>query len=114
MFNFPIAQLFHLCIFGWHDANSDFRRLAQVRSIERNRRNRPTPQSLLVFLAQTLEEPIFHHIPPSATLPFMIGPGVALPYSITSSARASNDGGTSMPSAFSVLRLIASSNLIGC
>src|SRR5215471_17629006 len=74
MFNFPIAQLFHLCILGWHDANSDFRRLAQVRSIKRNRRNRPTPQSLLGLLAQTLEEPIFHHIPPSATLPFMIGP----------------------------------------
>ena len=31
---------------GWHDAKSDFRRLAQVRSIERNRRNRPTPQSV--------------------------------------------------------------------
>src|SRR5262245_36042657 len=70
-----MAQLFHLCILGWHDANSDLRRLAQVRSIERNRRNRPTPQSLLGFLAQTLEEPIFHYIPSSATLPFMIGPG---------------------------------------
>src|SRR5262245_26138662 len=78
MFNFPIAQLSHLCILGWHDANSDFRRLAQVRSIKRNRRNRPTPQSLLGFLAQTFDEPIFHHIPPSATLPFRIGPGVAL------------------------------------
>src|SRR6266511_4421084 len=65
----PIAQLFHRCILGWHDANSDLRRLAEVRTIECNRRNRPTPQSLPGFLAQALEEPIFHHIAPSATLP---------------------------------------------
>jgi hypothetical protein len=31
------------------------------------------------------------------------------PYSITSSARASNDGGTLSPSAFAVLRLMTSS-----
>jgi hypothetical protein len=36
------------------------------------------------------------------------------PYSITSSARASSIGGTSRPSAFAVLRLIASSNFVGC
>ena len=35
-------------------------------------------------------------------------------YSITSSARASSVGGTSRPSAFAVLRLITSSNLVGC
>jgi hypothetical protein len=35
-------------------------------------------------------------------------------YSITSSARASNEGGTSRPSAFAVLRLMAISNLFGC
>jgi hypothetical protein len=35
------------------------------------------------------------------------------PYSITSSARASSVGGTSRPSAFAVLRLITSSNLVG-
>ena len=35
-------------------------------------------------------------------------------YSITSSARASSDGGTSRPSALAVLRLITSSNLVGC
>src|SRR5262249_28362821 len=60
--HFPVAQLFHLCILGWHDANSDLRRLAEVRAIECNRRNRPTPQSLPGFLAQALEESIFHHI----------------------------------------------------
>src|SRR5215471_20740972 len=114
MFNFPIAQLFHLCILGWHDANSDFRRLAQVRSIKRNRRNRPTPQSLLGLLAQTLEEPIFHHIPPSATLQFIIGPGVALPYSTTSSASASSVFGTLSPIAFAVFRLSTNRKRVGC
>ena len=34
-------------------------------------------------------------------------------YSITSSARASRVGGISIPSAFAVLRLITSSNLVG-
>src|SRR6266446_6566958 len=69
--HFPVAQLFHLCMLGWHDANSDLRRLAQVRTVERNRRNRPTPQSLPSFLAQALNEPILHHhIAPSATVAF--------------------------------------------
>jgi hypothetical protein len=35
-------------------------------------------------------------------------------YSITSSARVSNDGGTCRPNAFAVLRLMTSSNLVGC
>src|SRR5262249_35675072 len=39
---------------------------------------------------------------------------LAAPHSITSSARASNVGGTSRPSAFAVLRLMISSNLMGC
>src|SRR4029450_2242883 len=110
----PVAQLFHLCILGWHDANSDLRRLAEVRTIECNRRNRPTPQSLPGFLAQGLEESIFHHIASLSE------PSVhdrcrsrALRYSITSSARASRVGGTSMPSAFAVLRLMINKNLVG-
>jgi len=37
----------------------------------------------------------------------------AMPHSITSSARASSEGGTSRPSAFAVLRLITSLNLVG-
>src|SRR4029450_14104744 len=69
MIHFPVAQLFHLCILGWHDANGDLRRLAEVRTIECNRRNWPTPQSLPGFLAQALEEPIFHYIALSAALP---------------------------------------------
>jgi hypothetical protein len=35
-------------------------------------------------------------------------------YSITSSARASSDGGTVRPSALAVLRLMTNSNLVGC
>ena len=35
-------------------------------------------------------------------------------YSITSSARASSDGGTVTPMALAVIRLMISSNLIGC
>src|SRR6266511_4915300 len=110
----PIAQLFHRCILGWHDANSDLRRLAEVRTIECNRRNRPTPQSLPGFLAQALEESIFHHIASLSE------PSVhdrcrsrALRYSITSSARASRLSGTVRPSALAVLRLMTSSNLVG-
>jgi hypothetical protein len=38
----------------------------------------------------------------------------AFTYSITSSARASSAGGISSPSAFAVLRLMTSSNLVGC
>src|SRR6266550_9191856 len=35
-------------------------------------------------------------------------------HSITSSARASSDGGTVRPSALAVVRLMTSSNLVGC
>src|SRR5438105_4759897 len=38
---------------------------------------------------------------------------LASSHSITSSARASNAGGASMPSAFAVLRLMTSSNFVG-
>src|SRR5258707_1973253 len=105
----PVAQLFHLCVLGWHDANGDLRRLAEVWTIECNRGNRPTPQSLPGFLAQALEEPIFHHFASSATLPA----GVSLLYSITSSARASSVGGVSRPGALASLRSITNSYLVG-
>src|SRR5262245_1054022 len=38
---------------------------------------------------------------------------LATPHSITSSAMASSEGGTSMPNTFAVLRLITNSNLVG-
>jgi len=40
--------------------------------------------------------------------------GALLPYSITSSARASNAGGTVSPSAYAVLGLITKPNFVGC
>src|SRR5438094_8917674 len=86
----PVAQLFHLCILGWHDANSDLRRSAEVRTIECNRRNRPTPQSLPGFLAQALEESIFDHIASLSKASVHDGSGVAFGYSIASSALASS------------------------
>src|SRR4051794_35499193 len=42
------------------------------------------------------------------------GPGSCWRHSITSSARSSSVGGTIRPSALAVLRLIRSSNLVGC
>ena len=72
MIHFPVAQLFHLCILGWHDANSDLCRLAQVRTVEGNRRNWPSPQSLPGFLSQALEKPIFQSYCSSATTAFTI------------------------------------------
>src|ERR1051325_10908444 len=59
--HYPGAQLFDLCILGWHDADSGLCRLIQVGAIEGNRRNRPTPQSLSGLFSQALEKPIFQH-----------------------------------------------------
>src|SRR5262245_46450506 len=44
----------------------------------------------------------------------LLGRGGCGHYWITSSARSSNDGGITRPSAFAVLRLITSSNFVGC
>jgi len=76
---FPIAQLLHLRILGWHDTNCYFCRLAQVRAIKSNGRNRPTPQSLARLLVQAFEESIFHGIAPSATVVFTIWPARPCP-----------------------------------
>ncbi len=66
--HFPVAQFSYLCILGWHDANGNLCRLAQVRTVERNRRNWPTPQAFPGFLAQALKELIFHHLLPQQPL----------------------------------------------
>src|SRR5258708_25991656 len=50
----PIAHLFRLCIFRGHDTDSGLRRLAEIRTIERNRRKWPSPRPFLGSLAQTL------------------------------------------------------------
>ena len=41
-------------------------------------------------------------------------PGAAVGYWMTSSARRSSDGGIARPRAFAVLRLMTSSNFVGC
>src|SRR5258708_34861960 len=69
----PGAQIFHTCIIGSQDADSDLCRSAQVRTVEGNRRDWPSPHSLSGFLAQALEKPIFRHIALSATAAFTIG-----------------------------------------
>src|SRR5262245_41041708 len=55
------------------------------------------------FSGLILAQGKFHFEPPSHSH-----------HSITSSARASSVGGTSMPSAFAVLRLMMRSNVVGC
>jgi hypothetical protein len=50
----PGAYFSRLFIFRWYDTDSGLRRLAEVRTIERNRRKGPSPQPLLRFLAKTL------------------------------------------------------------
>src|SRR5215831_1465214 len=61
MFHFPIAHRCHVVILEWHDANSDLRGLAQVWTVERNRRYRPAPHAFPGFLAQALQGSIFHY-----------------------------------------------------
>ena len=54
------------------------------------------------------------HVQCNSVCPLCANSGHRGPYSITSSARARSVGGTAMPSAFAVLRLISSSNVVGC
>src|SRR5258706_9508098 len=69
MINFPVAQLFHLCILRWHDADSDLRCLGKIWTVERDGRHWPPPHSLPGFLAQALKVSILDHLmAPSATL----------------------------------------------
>src|SRR5258708_17809950 len=69
MINFPVAQLFHLCILRWHDADSDLRCLAKIWTVERDGRHWPPPHSLPGFLAQALKVSMLDHLmAPSATL----------------------------------------------
>jgi hypothetical protein len=85
-----------------------------------------TLSTLSVKLRRPQPEHILSALPPLATEERTFGIGSFVPkavlsrcnklrcYSITSSARASSVGGTSRPSAFAVLRLMTSSNLVGC
>jgi hypothetical protein len=57
-------------------------------------------------------------VPPAFAKPFRQGHvpigDIAVPHSITSSARTKNDSGTTIPRALAVMRLTISSNFVGC
>src|ERR1700692_1241816 len=58
--------------------------------------------------------PVNGHRRAAAACPKRANNGSGQPYSITSSAQASTGGGTVRPRALAVLRLMTSSNLVGC
>src|SRR6059058_2490929 len=82
----------------------------------------PTPHAIAVYASQPLSPVATQHSLPSGRYS-LLGPDLHRldrtsfawrTYSITSSARASNVGGTIKPSALAALRLIVSSYLVGC
>src|SRR3954451_4540667 len=82
----------------------------------------PTPHAIAVYASQPLSPVATQHSLPSGRYS-LLGPDFHRldrtsfawrTHSITSSARASSVGGTSRPRALAVLRLMASSNFVGC
>src|SRR5262249_11771401 len=82
----------------------------------------PTPHAIAVYASQPLSPAATQHSLPSGRYS-LLGPDFHRldrasfawrTHSITSSARASKVGGISRPSILAVLRLIASSNFVGC
>jgi hypothetical protein len=77
---------------------------------------RPDPVATLVTVPPLVVF-TWHTTEPSALMTRIEDPAALVEharYSITWSARPSSDGGIVSPSAFAVLRLITSSNLVGC
>src|SRR5204863_6541036 len=82
----------------------------------------PTPHAIAVYASQPLSPAATQHLLPSGCYPLPEPDFHRLDrtsfgwrtYSITSSARANNAGGTVTPIALAVLRLNVSSNLNGC
>src|ERR1700716_5188 len=81
----------------------------------------PTPHAIAVYASRPLSPVATQHSLPSGRYS-LLGPDFHRldrasfawrTHSITSSARASNVGGTSRPSALAVLRMITSSYLVG-
>src|SRR3981189_938195 len=82
----------------------------------------PTPHAIAVYASRPLSPVATQHSLPSGRYS-LLGPDFHRldrasfawrTHSITSAARADRVGGTSMPSAFAVFRLIANSNLMTC
>jgi hypothetical protein len=75
-----------------------------------------SPFSLAAFEQQLIDvrfTPESGHVQCKERCPLCANSGHPLSHSITSSARASSEGGTVIPSAFAVLRLITVSYLVG-
>src|SRR3954464_13239848 len=82
----------------------------------------PTPHAIAVYASRPLSPGVTQHSLPSGRYS-LLGPDFHRQdrtsfawrtHSITSSASASNVGGTSSPRERAVLRLITNSNLVGC
>src|ERR1044072_1755974 len=82
----------------------------------------PTPHAIAVYASQPLSPVATQHSLPSGRYS-LLGPDFHRldrtrfawrTHSITSSARASSEGGTSRPSVLAVLRLITNSYFVGC
>src|SRR5512133_1255606 len=82
----------------------------------------PTPHAIAVYASRPPSPGVTQHSLPSGRYS-LLGPDFHRldrtsfawrTHSITSSARASNDGGTVRPSALAVVRLMMRSNLVGC
>src|SRR5712671_1228078 len=82
----------------------------------------PTPHAIAVYASQPLSPVATQHSLPSGRYS-LLGPDFHRldrtsfawrTHSITSSARCCKNHGTSSPSAFAVLRLMTSSNFVGC
>ena len=68
-----------------------------------------------ILQEQRLSGLVLKHDPKAAwDFPVQVRKADSPSHSITSSARASNDGGMTRPSALAVLRLMTSSNWVGC
>jgi hypothetical protein len=82
----------------------------------------PTPHAIAVYASQLLSPAATQHSLPSGRYSLLVPDLHRLDrtsfawrnHSITSSARASNVAGTSMPNAFAVCRLMTNSNLVDC
>src|SRR5262245_41129632 len=82
----------------------------------------PTPHAIAVYASQPLSPVATQHSLPSGRYS-LLGPDFHRQdrasfawrtHSITSSARASSDGGIVRPSALAVIRLMTRSNFVGC
>src|SRR5262249_184669 len=84
-----------------------------LKKLDTSQGHDPTLGGMIVHLLK--QEPLQTNSQPSRNAwSCRVRGGMGLNHSITSSVRASSVGGTVRPSAFAALRLMTSSNLVGC